>query len=134
MKKQILKWAVCLMMVASMIMLPISTMAEGNLEKTKITGVKACDNNEAAGLKFTWKKVEGATGYQYRYNLFWTKDSKTSDYTKVTTTKRSAVITFQDNGTVKFQVRPYKVVDGKKVYGKWTTRKLSQKKVENIMN
>ena len=86
------------------------------------------------GVKFTWKKVKGASGYQYRYNVFWTKDSKISDYTKKTTKKTSAKIFFQDNETIKFQVRPYKVVNGKRTYGKWTSCLLTQEEVDNMLH
>jgi hypothetical protein len=109
-------------------------MAGKTLGKTKITGKTSCCTEESIGIRITWKKVSGATGYQYRYNLFWSKDSKVSDYTVKKTKKRYAKITFQDNDTIKFQVRPYKVVDGKKQYGKWTTCLMSKERVADVLN
>ncbi|SFQ49460.1 hypothetical protein SAMN02910358_02451 [Lachnospiraceae bacterium XBB1006] len=129
------KQIICLMLLMALLLtVSTSVMAGNTLGKVKITGKTSCSTEDASGIRITWKKVSGATGYQYRYNLFWAKDSKVSDYTVKKTKKRFAKITFQDSDTIKFQVRPYKVVDGKKQYGKWTTCVLSKERVADVLN
>lgn len=70
-------------------------------------------------IKVTIKKVAGATGYQVQYatNKKMTAGKKTIS-TKKTTYKVSKL---KSNKTYYVRVRSYKIVNGKKVYSKWTT-------------
>ncbi|MCI5936088.1 MAG: fibronectin type III domain-containing protein [Lachnospiraceae bacterium] len=70
-------------------------------------------------IKVTIKKVAGATGYQVQYatNKKMTSGKKTIS-TKKTTYKVSKL---KANKTYYVRVRSYKIVNGKKVYSKWTT-------------
>lgn len=76
------------------------------------------------GIKVTWKKVKGASGYEiYTYGVAtkkWTKkkDTKKTYYTFTNLMKKTQV---------KFKVRAYKKVNGSKKYGKWS-------KVKTIMS
>lgn len=79
-------------------------------KKVKMTG-KSSGANEA----LSWKKSAGAAGYEVYSSVSGGK------FTKLTTTKNlkySAKLTSGKN--YKFKVRPYAVVNGKKVYGSWS--------------
>lgn len=72
------------------------------------------------GIKVTWKKVKGASGYEiYTYGVAtqkWTKkkDTKKTKYTFTHLAEKTKV---------KFKIRAYKKVNGKKVYGAWSSAK-----------
>lgn len=71
----------------------------------------------------SWKKVSGATGYQvYKYNY------KTKKYVKVKTITKSSTVKFTHNNltkgtTAKYKVRAYKKVNGKTIYGAYSSVK-----------
>ena len=85
----------------------------------KTSGLKV-NKLSAAKSKLSWKKVKGATGYEvYR------KASKNGKFIRVTTVKRK---NYKDSGlltgkTYYYKVRAYRVVNGKKVRGKFSVVK-----------
>lgn len=89
-------------------------------------------NDESVQLKYSWSKVSGAKGYEYRYNLFWDGNAGEETFVTGTTDKRSASLSFQDSGDILFQVRAYKESKGELVYGKWETFRLSASRYERI--
>lgn len=88
----------------------------------KVSGVKAINSKKKA-VVIRWKKVSGVNGYEvYRSN------KKKGKYQKLTTLKKAGKITYTDKKVTKkktyyYKVRAYKVVDGKKVYGSYSTVK-----------
>ena len=116
--------------VTAFALTPSQSKAAAKPGKTAVENVEAAESEDgdAAGLKYSWKKVSGAKGYQYRYDLFWTKESTAKDFTKGLTKNTYAQISFQDNEDICFQVRAYKQgSDGKKVFGKWSAKKIITK-------
>ena len=76
----------------------------------------------SSGMNISWKKVEGASGYQIRYSL-----KKKSGYQSILIKKAKAG-TYRKSGlkpNKKYYVkmRAYRTVKGKKVYGAWSTVK-----------
>ena len=78
----------------------------------KVKGVKI--NETMDGLKFTWTKVSGATGY----NLL-SYDASTKKYTNIgaTTTNSIKLADYKGNKIYYFTVRAYKTLDKKVYYG-----------------
>ena len=86
---------------------------------TKAT-LKSVKNIKGRKLTVKWKKVSNADGYQIQYapnKKFKKAKSKTVKSTSVTLKKLKKKTTYF------VRVRAYKVVDGKKVYGKWISIK-----------
>jgi len=77
--------------------------------KSKQTGPDA--------LLVSWNKVSGATGYQCVQKVPGSKD-----FYVIRTTKNSAFLNIDltKGGTYYYKVRAYKIVDGKRVYGKFS--------------
>lgn len=72
-------------------------------------------------VKVTIKKVAGAAGYQVQYA---TNKKMTSGKKTVTTKKTTYTVSkLKAKTTYYVRVRSYKIVDGKKVYSKWTSAK-----------
>ena len=87
-------------------------------KKYTVKGLKV----KAKSRKFTvsWKKTAGATGYQVQYKLKSAKKYKT-----LKTLKKLKVTSkkFKKGKTYQFKVRTYTNVNGRKVYGKWSSIK-----------
>ena len=86
---------------------------------TKIKGVVA-KNQKKCKVKVTWKKVPNSLGYQIQYatnKKFKKVKKKTVKSTFVTLKK------LKKKKTYFIRIRAYKIEDGKKVYGKWSTVK-----------
>ena len=86
---------------------------------TKIKGVVA-KNQKKCKVKVTWKKVPNSMGYQIQYatnKKFKKAKKKTVKYTFVTLKK------LKKKKTYFIRIRAYKIADGKKAYGKWSTVK-----------
>lgn len=86
---------------------------------TKIKGVVA-KNQKKCKVKVTWKKVPNSLGYQIQYatnKKFKKAKKKTVKYTFVTLKK------LKKKKTYFIRIRAYKIADGKKAYGKWSTVK-----------
>lgn len=74
---------------------------------------------------FSWKKVSGASGYEVRVYERETEFNGWYAYTKKTK-KTNTSVSFSYLYRLKAKVRAYKVVDGKKFYGKWSTMKTAK--------
>lgn len=86
---------------------------------TKIKGVVA-KNQKKCKIKVTWKKVPNSLGYQIQYatnKKFKKAKKKTVKSTFVTLKK------LKKKKTYFIRIRAYKIADGKKVYGKWSSVK-----------
>lgn len=72
-------------------------------------------------VKVKWKNISGESGYQISKS---TKSSGTNIVATVkTTTGTSKLITATKGKTYYYKVRAYKTVDGKKIYGTWSSPK-----------
>ena len=84
------------------------------------TTLKAKASN-AKNVKLTWSKVKGANGYEiYRSN------SKDGKYQKVKTISKGGTTSYKDgklkkSTTYYYKIRAYRKVDGKKVYGSYSS-------------
>lgn len=85
------------------------------LSSVKTTGKKK--------LKVTWKKDKTISGYQIQYSTSskFTKDKKTITVSKSSTSK--TIKTSKSNKKYYVRIRAYKTIDGKKVYGSWSSTK-----------
>lgn len=77
--------------------------------------------SDAKNVKLTWSKVKGASGYEiYRSN------SKDGKYSKVRTISKGSTTSYK-NGKLKksttyyYKIRAYRKVNGKKVYGSYSS-------------
>lgn len=74
-------------------------------------------------MKISWKKQKNASGYEvYR------STKKNKSFKKITTLKKAGKVIYvnkklKKGKTYYYKVRAYKVVSGKKVYGKFSTIK-----------
>jgi len=73
--------------------------------------------------KLTWKKVDGASGYE-----IYKATSKDGKYKKVTTIKKGSTKTYTEKKltskkTYYYKVRAYRTVSGKKVYSGYSAVK-----------
>ena len=88
-------------------------------KKLKVTKLKA--KSKKRKFTVTWKKNTKADGYQVQYKL---KSAKKFKSLKKSTTKVKVTSKKLKKGKKYiFRVRPYKTVNGKKVYGKWAKTK-----------
>lgn len=77
-------------------------------------------NNKKKSVTLSWKKVNGATGYQIQYaanTAFAKKKLKSTKKTKL------VIKNLKKKKTYSFRVRAYKVSNNVKVYGNWSTAK-----------
>lgn len=88
--------------------------ARVNVKKVKKLGLKKA--------KVSWKKIKGAKGYQIRYST--SKKMKKVKKKFVKKNKKSYIIKKLKKKKYYIQVRAYKVVNGKKRYGKWSKKKI----------
>lgn len=107
--------------------------ASKKTNKTKVRDTVAVVYKDGFSLKYTWKKVSGASGYEYCYNQNYNGIAIKSEYTFVTTDQTSAEIKLGAYGTVDFRVRAYAEFGGEKVYGPWATCRLKQGKVDKLI-
>ena len=89
-------------------------------KKATLSSVK---NNKKKSVKVTWKKDTQATGYEVYMST-----SKNGTYTKVKTVTKNKTTNFtksklKKKKTYYFKIRSYKTIDGKKVYGSYSTEK-----------
>lgn len=85
----------------------------------KVT-LKAAAGSKKATL--TWNKSTGATGYR----IYMKKGS--GNYSMIKEIKKGATVKYTKSGLTKgtsysFKIRPYRTIDGKKVYGKYSSVK-----------
>lgn len=82
--------------------------------------IKSVKNKKSKKAVISWKKVTGASGYQIVYSTSKKfKSKKTKNVTKATVTLSK----LKKKKTYYIKVRAYTKVNGKKVYGKWSTVK-----------
>lgn len=76
--------------------------------------------NNKTKVSFDWFKVQGADGYDIRISS--SKNFK-KDLKKITVKKKTRKVITIDKKLMKayVKIRPYKVVKGKKVYGRWSS-------------
>lgn len=72
-------------------------------------------------VKVQWDNISGESGYQISKSTSKSKNGTLYNYT--TTTGKSKVITATKGKTYYYKVRAYKTVDGKKIYGPWSSVK-----------
>ena len=93
-------------------------IGKATLGKVKIAAAASENYNT---IRVTWNKVSGANGYRvYR------STSKDGKYTSIGSTAKNSAVTFIDKKAVTgttyyYKVRAYRNVNGKKVYGSYST-------------
>ena len=88
------------------------------LKKISTPKIKKSSKNK---VKVSWTNIDGETGYQISKS---TKKNKTSIVsTYKTTSGKSKVIKATRKKTYYYKVRAYKTVNGKKIYGPWSSVK-----------
>ena len=77
-------------------------------------------NTGSKRVRISWKKVSGATGYQVYYST-----SKSGEYKLLKTTSglNYSKTGFKKGKTYYFKVRAYRTINGKKVYGSFSSVK-----------
>ena len=111
----------------------VTVTFKGNYSGTKkltfeIAPAKVTLSKLTAGSKAltaTWKTVSGATGYEVQYSTskkFTKKTTKTVTIKKAKT-KKTTIKKLKKGKKYYVKVRAYKTVDGKKIYGAWSTVK-----------
>ncbi|MEE0419496.1 MAG: glycosyl hydrolase [Lachnospiraceae bacterium] len=101
--------------------------AEAKLAKVQFsntkTSIKAVKSTKKKQVKVSWKKVSGADGYVIQY----ASNSKLKGAKKVTVKKGTATVQtikrLKSRKKYTFRVRAYKMIDGKKVYAKYSGKK-----------
>lgn len=83
----------------------------------KVVGVKAAKSGSK--VKVSWTNISGETGYQISKSTKKTGTNIVATYK--TTSGKSKTISATKGKTYYYKVRAYKVVDGKKIYGPWSS-------------
>lgn len=104
---------------------PTSKAGDGKYKKLVVKKFKA--KKAKKSIKLSWQKNKKATGYQIKY---WT--SKNSKHAKVKLLKKNTIVKSTIKGVNKGKkyiiiIRTYNVVNGKKIYGKWSKKTLKIK-------
>ena len=87
----------------------------------KATGVSAKVNKKKS-IIIKWKKQKEVKGYQVRYAL--NKKMKKAKIKTIKKIKKAYVLKKAKAGKYYIQVRAYTVINGKKVFGKWSSKKV----------
>ena len=87
----------------------------------KVTGVSAKANKKKS-ITIKWKKQKEVKGYQVRYAL--NKKMKKAKIKTIKNIKKAYVLKKAKAGKYYIQVRAYTVINGKKVFGKWSSKKV----------
>jgi Asp-tRNA(Asn)/Glu-tRNA(Gln) amidotransferase A subunit family amidase len=97
------------------------TTTETDVAKpSKVSGLTLSRTSDQKKIKTTYKKVSGAAGYQVAYST--SKDFTEKTTKKVFTTKNTLTISsLNAPKTYYVKVRAYKVSNGTKVYGAWSS-------------
>lgn len=139
--------------------LSVKGLSAGSVSRYKVTAVKNIDGelNETEGAQIScatspaqtkniktktnmnrvyvsWNKTAGASGYEV-----YCKGSKSKNYVRVkTVTKNNLTVTRFANGKINIMIRAYKLLNGKKIYGKFsgvkTARVFTNKSYRQILN
>ena len=94
-----------------------ATVTVGN---AKVSSVSRNKNKKTATVKLS--KVTDADGYEIQYSTSKKFTSGTTKKVSITSTKKK-IKSLKKKKTYYVRVRAYKVVDGKKVYGSWSSAK-----------
>ena len=122
-------WRILALIVAACMTLTVfSTQITYAATKVPSVTIKSAKSVKSGTLKVSWKKAKKAAGYQVVY----AKDKKFKKGKKVKTVKKKTTsVTFKklSKGTKYYaKVRAYKLLDGKKVYGKYSKIKSAKTK------
>lgn len=95
---------------------PVKKLSKVTLSSVKATGKKK--------IKVIWKKKSGASGYQ----IYWATDKNFKKVVSKTIVKYGKTTSYTGKNFTKgkkyyVKVRAYKTINGKKVYGSWSTVK-----------
>ena len=109
----------------------VTVTFKGKYEGTKkltftIKPAKAALSKVTAGSKqatVAWKTVTGATGYEVQYSTSSKLRSSKTATVKKGSTKKTTIKKLTKGKKYYFRVRAYKTIDGKKVYGAWSSVK-----------
>ena len=109
----------------------VTVTFKGKYEGTKkltftIKPAKAALSKVTAGSKqatVAWKTVTGATGYEVQYSTSSKLRSAKTATVKKGSTKKTTIKKLTKGKKYYFRVRAYKTIDGKKVYGAWSSVK-----------
>ena len=109
----------------------VTVTFKGKYEGTKkltftIKPAKAALSKVTAGSKqatVAWKAVSGATGYEVQYSTSSKLRSSKTATVKKGSTKKTTIKKLTKGKKYYFRVRAYKTIDGKKVYGAWSSVK-----------
>ena len=109
----------------------ITVTFKGKYEGTKkltftVKPAKAALSKVTAGSKqatVAWKTVTGATGYEVQYSTSSKLRSSKTATVKKGSTKKTTIKKLTKGKKYYFRVRAYKTIDGKKVYGAWSSVK-----------
>ena len=99
-----------------------NTKAQIDAFKKKVVKLKSVKKGKKS-FTATWKKVKGVDGYQIQYSL--KKNMKKSKSKTVKGSKKTKVTVKKLKKGKKYyvRVRTYKIINGNKVYGKWSAKK-----------
>lgn len=121
-----------------LVMLSITFLTDGNVKAASdipapilsewkdVTAKYAGSGGDGQAWQVTWKKVNGAEGYQVKYFEKETPDGEWYTF-KTITKKCRAEIQFSSLSRFKVKVRAYKTEkNGKKVYGEWAVSNIKK--------
>lgn len=97
---------------------------KGKSVKTALGSISLTVSKCEKGLKNSWKRVNGATGYQLqrysggKWSVVKSLNSRTLSYVDTTARK---------GASYQYRVRPYRVFKGKRVYGKYSSVKTAKR-------
>ena len=91
------------------------------MTKPAAVKIKKAVSKKKKTAQITWKKVNGATGYEVRYSL--KKNMKKSKTKSVKNVQKVTIKKLKAGKTYYIQVRAVKTESGKKSVGKWSSVK-----------
>ncbi len=94
-----------------------TTSTTAYVKKAKIT--KATRNTNGKKISLTLKKIKNVKGYQISYSTSKKFKSGTTK-TKTVKSNKATLTKLNSNKTYYVKARAYKLVNGKKIYGKWS--------------
>ncbi len=99
----------------------IAYVKKANIEITKAPELTVAATKNPGELKLTWKKISGAAGYKIEQY-----DSTLGEWQVVKTLKDGTVKTYtfsnlKSGKNYKYRIRAYKTINGKTVYGTYTS-------------
>lgn len=92
-----------------------------SVSKPAVVKIKKAVSKKKKTAQITWKKVNGATGYEVRYSL--KKNMKKSKTKSVKNVQKAVIKKLKAGKTYYIQVRAVKTESGKKSVGKWSSVK-----------